>query len=385
MRLNQGIQKYREGTKRAGKTSEDKTEKPNGAAKADPVKSVDTEADAKKRRTGASAFDEAAAKTEASKTEAAKKAPARGSAVAAAAVRAAKVEVKATVTAEVEIEVEVEKEVEKEAESQQIAEEVARESAETEQLVKGDFSPVNSSQDKLVLEYAPLIKYIAQKIAARLPANIELDDLISSGVIGLMDAIEKYDASRDNKFKTYAEFRIRGAILDELRAQDWVPRSVREKAKILERCYAKIEQEKGGQATDEEICKELGINQEEFHEMLNQVRSVSLLSYDDLSSFSKADKRALHGYGESGSKAPTPFSEVNTGSIKKLIAKAIQDLPEKQRLVLSLYYYEDLNLKEIGKVLDVTESRVSQLHTQAILRLKAKLGAHWDEVVSLLG
>src|SRR6476620_5548171 len=107
---------------------------------------------------------------------------------------------------------------------------------------------------------------------------MELEELISSGVIGLMDAMDKYDASRDNKFKTYAEFRIRGAILDELRAQDWVPRSVREKAKILERCYAKLEQGKGRQATDEEVCQELGISQPEFHELLNQVRSVSLLS-----------------------------------------------------------------------------------------------------------
>jgi RNA polymerase sigma factor for flagellar operon FliA len=267
----------------------------------------------------------------------------------------------------------------------EIAEELEREAAHTNALVKEDFSPTNSTRDKLIIEYAPLIKYIAQKIAARLPANIELDDLISSGVIGLMDAIEKYDASRDNKFKTYAEFRIRGAILDELRAQDWVPRSVREKAKQLERCYSKIEQQKGRQATDEEVCEELGITQDEFHDMLNQVRSVSLLSYDDLSSFSKADKRSLHGYGEAGSKAPTPFNEVNVAAVKRLIAEAIHDLPEKQRLVLSLYYYEDLNLKEIGRVLDVTESRVSQLHTQAILRLKAKLRNHWDEFITLFG
>jgi RNA polymerase sigma factor for flagellar operon FliA len=267
----------------------------------------------------------------------------------------------------------------------EIEEELAQDETKTAQLVKEDFSPVNSSRDQLVLEYAPLIKYIAQKIAARLPANIELDDLISSGVIGLMDAMEKYDSSRDNKFKTYAEFRIRGAILDELRAQDWVPRSVREKAKILERCYAKMEQEKGRQATDEEICLELGITQAEYHELLNQVRSVSLLSYDDISHFSKADKRALHGVGDQGAKAPTPFSEVNVAYIKRMISDAIRDLPEKQRLVLSLYYYEDLNLKEIGRVLDVTESRVSQLHTQAILRLKAKLRNHWDDFITLFG
>ena len=267
----------------------------------------------------------------------------------------------------------------------ELEEEIARDAVQTSSLVKEDFTPINSTRDRLVVEYAPLIKFIAQKIAARLPTNIELDDLISSGVIGLMDAIDKYDSSRDNKFKTYAEFRIRGAILDELRAQDWVPRSVREKAKALERCYSKIEQLKGRQATDEEVCSELGISQEEYHEMLNQVRSVSLLSFDDVQNFSKADKRALHGLGDHvNSKAPTPYNEVSHASLKHMISSAINDLPEKQRLVLSLYYYEDLNLKEIGRVLDVTESRVSQLHTQAIIRLKAKLRGHWDEFVNLM-
>lgn len=251
-------------------------------------------------------------------------------------------------------------------------------------LVKGDFSPVNTNRERLIVEYSGLIKFIASKIAARLPSNIELDDLISSGVIGLMDAIDKYDSSRDNKFKTYAEFRIRGAILDELRSQDWVPRSIREKAKILERAYSKIEREKGRQATDEEACIELGMTTDQYHEMLNEVRSVSLLSYDDITNLSNADKRSLHGNGEAGSKVPTPFSEVSVAGLKKLVAEAISDLPEKQRLVLSLYYYEDLNLKEIGRVLDVTESRVSQLHSQAILKLKARLRNHWDDFVSMV-
>lgn len=238
------------------------------------------------------------------------------------------------------------------------------------------------NREQIIREYAPLIKYIAQKIAARLPANIELDDLISSGVIGLMDAIEKYDPSRDNKFKTYAEFRIRGAILDELRAQDWVPRSVREKAKMLERAYAKIEHEMGRPATDDEVCAELKISQEEYHDLLNQVRSVSLLSYDDLNNLSKGDRKAALGSAEGG-KSTTPFAEVNVAHLKRSIAEAINDLPEKQRLVLSLYYYEDLNLKEIGKVLDVTESRVSQLHTQAILRLRAKLKGNFDDFLMM--
>ena len=266
----------------------------------------------------------------------------------------------------------------------EIEKEIEREKPKSNALIKEDCSPVNRSRDELIVEFAPLIKYIAQRIAARLPANIELDDLISSGVIGLMDAIDKYDASRDNKFKTYAEFRIRGAILDELRSQDWVPRSVREKAKQLERVYSKIEQERGRQATDEEVCAELKISQEEYHEMLNQVRSVSILSFDDLSSFSKADKKSLHNLGDGTPKVATPFSEVNVASLKRMIAEAIKDLPEKQRLVLSLYYYEDLNLKEIGKVLDVTESRVSQLHTRAVLRLKGKLRSHWDDFVALM-
>lgn len=267
----------------------------------------------------------------------------------------------------------------------EIQAEIEKEQRETSKLVRDDYSPINATRERLVLEYASLIKYIAQKIAARLPANIELDDLISSGVIGLMDAIDKYDATRDNKFKTYAEFRIRGAILDELRAQDWVPRSVREKAKLLERCYSKIEQSLGRQATDEEVCAELNLSQEEFHDLLNQVRSVSLLSYDDVQNFSKADKRSLHGGSEGGSKAPTPFNEVSVASLKRVVADAISDLPEKQRLVLSLYYFEDLNLKEIGRVLDVTESRVSQLHTQAIIKLKARLKLHSDDLTLLMG
>lgn len=266
----------------------------------------------------------------------------------------------------------------------ELSQELVKDAVHSNKLVKGDFSPVNMDRERLIVEYAGLIKFIAQKIAARLPANIELDDLISSGVIGLMDAIEKYDSSRDNKFKTYAEFRIRGSILDELRSQDWVPRSVREKAKILERAYSKIEQEKGRQATDEEACIELGMTTDQYHELINEVRSVSLLSYDDLSNLSNADKRSIHGGGDHGSRSPTPFNEVSLASLKSLVSEAIEDLPEKQRLVLSLYYYEDLNLKEIGRVLDVTESRVSQLHSQAIFKLKARLRNNWDDFLSMI-
>ncbi len=227
-------------------------------------------------------------------------------------------------------------------------------------------------KDKVVVEYAPLVKYIAQKIASRLPSNIEVDDLISCGVIGLMDAIEKFDPTRDNKFKTYAEFRIRGAVLDELRSQDWVPRSIREKAKLVERAYAKLESTLGRPATDEEMCKELNLTQEEFYDLLNKAKSISLLNFDDSTSFNKGDKKLMAGLMED-SRSSNPFSAVSYKNSRDRIKEGISSLPEKQRLVLSLYYYEDLNLKEIGQVLDVTESRVSQLHTQAIIKLKMRL------------
>jgi len=233
-------------------------------------------------------------------------------------------------------------------------------------------------KDKLILEYAPLIRYIAQKIAVRLPSNIELDDLISSGVIGLMDAIDKYDPTRDNKFKTYAEFRIRGSILDELRAQDWVPRSVRDKAKLLDRTMIRLEAEIGRVATDEEVASALQMSMEEFYELVNQTRPVSLLSIDDAATFSNVDKKSILNILES-CKLSNPFNQLNLKSVKDIVTSAIEELPEKQRLVLSLYYYEDLNLKEIGKVLRVTESRVSQLHAQAVSRLRAKLSMHFEQ------
>ena len=233
-------------------------------------------------------------------------------------------------------------------------------------------------KDKLVMEYAPLIKFIAHKISVRLPANIELDDLIASGAIGLMDAIEKYDPSRDNTFKTYAEFRIRGAILDELRAQDWVPRSIRDKAKLLERTFSQLEADLGRSATDEEVANKLGLTMDEFHGLVYQVCPVSLLSIDNQTTFSSMDKKSMINFLEDV-KVNNPFNHLQTKTLKKVITKSINSLSEKHKIILSLYYYEDLNLKEIGRVLRVTESRVSQLHAQAILRLRAKLSLHLNQ------
>jgi RNA polymerase sigma factor for flagellar operon FliA len=227
-------------------------------------------------------------------------------------------------------------------------------------------------RDQLIMDYAPLIRFVAQRIAARLPSNIDIDDLISAGVIGLMDAIEKYDPSRDNKFKTYAEFRIRGAILDELRSQDWVPRSVRDKAKKIEKTYAELEQKLGRAVTDEELSAALGIELEEYYDMVSKVKAVTLLSIDELSGPNQQDRKSLLECLENVS-SKNPFTQLKSKGIRDLLVKHIDELPEKQKLVLSLYYYEDLNLKEIGKILEVTESRVSQLHTQAVEKLRSKL------------
>jgi RNA polymerase sigma factor FliA len=227
-------------------------------------------------------------------------------------------------------------------------------------------------RDQLIMDYAPLIRFVAQRIASRLPANIDIDDLMSAGVMGLMDAIDKYDPSRDNKFKTYAEFRIRGAILDELRSQDWVPRSVRDKAKKIDRTHSELEQRFGRTVTDQELSAALGIPLTDYYDMVSKVKAITLLSIDEMSGPQGNDRRSLLECLENiGSK--NPFLQLKSKGVQELLVQTIEDLPEKQRLVLMLYYYEDLNLKEIGKVLEVTESRVSQLHTQAVGRLRGRL------------
>jgi len=234
---------------------------------------------------------------------------------------------------------------------------------------------INNSPDpirnQLIIEYAPLIKYLAQKIAVRLPSNIDIDDLFSAGVIGLMDAIEKYDPSRENKFKTYAEFRIRGSILDELRNQDWVPRSVRESNKKEDRVKLELEHELGRPATKVEVAKKLEMPLNDYQEKIARTH-VSLLSIEDLGGANKDDKKSLLECIENPN-SKNPFVFLKNKGLKNIIVKFIEDLPEKQKLVISLYYYEDLNLKEIGRILDVTESRISQLHTQAVSKLKQKL------------
>lgn len=229
-----------------------------------------------------------------------------------------------------------------------------------------------TTRDRLIMEHAPLIKYIVNRIAQRLPSHVDLDDLMNTGVIGLMDAIEKYNPEKNCKFKTYAEFRIKGAILDQLRSLDWVPRSVRQKSRKLEAAYSQMEQKLGRSASDEEVAGELGVEIKKFHEMLNQVRGISVVNLDEVRNASDLEKKNLIDVLEDTT-GEDPAGALNIDEMKRIVAESISQLPEKERLVISLYYYDELNMKEVGKILDITESRVCQIHTKSILRLRAKL------------
>jgi RNA polymerase sigma factor for flagellar operon FliA len=229
-------------------------------------------------------------------------------------------------------------------------------------------------KEKIVLEHGPLIRYIVNRIAVRLPSHIDLDDLHSTGVIGLMDAIEKFDPDKNCKFKTYAEFRIKGAILDQLRSLDWVPRSVRQKSRKLEHAYGEVEQRLGRQATEEEVADSLGLQIDKFHDLLNQVRGISLVNLEEIrGTNADGDRTGTFADIIEDVTAENPFETLKTVETKNVIADTIGGLPEKERLVVSLYYYEDLNMKEIGNILGITESRVCQIHTKAVLRLRQKL------------
>lgn len=225
-------------------------------------------------------------------------------------------------------------------------------------------------KEDLILRFAPLIKLIVNRIALRLPPHVDSEDLINSGVIGLMDAIEKYDPMRGTSFKTYAEFRIKGAILDELRTLDWFPRSIRQKVNRLESAYADLERQLGRAASDEEVAGALNIDLEEYYEILAQASAVSLVSLYDMGREDGEERSFLEciASGEEG-----PAAALECQEVYETVGKAIERLPEKERLVISLYYYDEMTMKEIGRVLNLTESRVSQIHTKAVLRLRAKL------------
>jgi RNA polymerase sigma factor for flagellar operon FliA len=216
----------------------------------------------------------------------------------------------------------------------------------------------------------PLVKFVAHRIAARLPSHVELDDLINSGILGLMDAIEKFEPARNIKFKTYAELRIKGAILDGLRDLDWVPRSLRRKKKDIEGAYHSLEQQMGRAATDEEVAQHLGMPLEELHKNLDDLKGVTLGTFVEVGE---------DGEGESlisfvpDPDAEDPSQTFQASEIKEILRDAMEVLPKKEKFVVQLYYFDELTMKEIGTLLNITESRVSQLHTKAMLRLRGKL------------
>jgi RNA polymerase sigma factor for flagellar operon FliA len=228
---------------------------------------------------------------------------------------------------------------------------------ESDSPMKEDFT----KRERLIMEYAPLVKYIANRVAMRLPP----------GIIGLIDAIEKFDPSKEVKFKTYAEIRIKGAILDELRAMDWIPRSIRKVINRLVGAYHELEQQLGRPAKDEEIADLLGVQMEEFYKLLKHSAGAPLISLDVMVDHDDKRRDILSCLVDP--KSTDAFGLLGLGELKDGIASAIDDLPEKEKQVISLYYYDELTMKEIGEVLDLTESRVSQIHTKAILRLRVRI------------
>jgi RNA polymerase sigma factor FliA len=231
------------------------------------------------------------------------------------------------------------------------------------------------ARERLVVAYSPLVKFIAGRMASGLPSHVEESDLISYGLLGLIGAIERFDLEREIKFETFAVARVKGAIIDELRSLDWVPRSVRARARDIERAHAALEAKLQRAPTDEEMAEKLEMTVEEFREALLQIANSSVLALDDLWTFADPEGGSqisiLDTIQDPGS--ADPEAEAQTSELKDRLAEAIESLSERERLVIALYYYENLTLREIGEVLGVTESRVSQLHTKAVIGMRAHL------------
>lgn len=227
-------------------------------------------------------------------------------------------------------------------------------------------------REKIIIEYAPLVKVVAGRLSMYLGYNVEYDDLVGYGVFGLIDAIDKFDPTKAVKFETYASLRIRGAILDQIRKMDWIPRTIRQKQKKIDGAIKEIETLQGRNATDEEVANKLGISEDEYNDWQSQMMVTNVVS--------------LNEFMEQGSEVPVeqnspkkfdaPEEVVQQGELKKTLADSLELLTEKERKVILLYYYEELTLKEISNILEVSESRISQLHTKALQKMKTKLGCY---------
>ncbi|MDQ3761687.1 MAG: FliA/WhiG family RNA polymerase sigma factor [Actinomycetota bacterium] len=226
-------------------------------------------------------------------------------------------------------------------------------------------------RDRLVLHYAPLVKYVAGRVGTGLPPHVDIADLVQSGVFGLWDAIDRFEPERGLKFETYAMQRIRGAILDELRAQDWVPRSVRSRAREVERALERLESRLQRSATDAEVAAELGVTVADLRELYAQLQLTSVVALDELIAVGRGGTSIAETLPDEAVEEPGAF--LDSVESRRLLAEAVSQLTDRDRVVVSLYYFENLTLAEIGRVLGVTESRVCQLHTRAVLRLRSKM------------
>ena len=231
--------------------------------------------------------------------------------------------------------------------------------------------PLDGTREEILRRHLPLVRRVVQRLAARKPPHIETDDLVSWGIVGLLDAIAKYDAKKEASFSTYAQFRIRGAILDHLRSLDWVPRSVRQKASLIEKVSHQLEGTLGRPPMEEEIAAELGVSLDAYQELLTKVGEMSLFSLEDLGFGAGEERFSFERALEEGD--ADPLVTLLTRERVKIVAEAIRRLPDRERTVVTLYYHEELTMKEVGGVLGLTESRVSQLHSQAVLRMKSYL------------
>lgn len=238
-----------------------------------------------------------------------------------------------------------------------------------------DYARTRSTElrEKIIIEYAPLVKVVAGRLSMYLGYNVEYEDLVSYGIFGLIDAIDKFDMTKDVKFETYASLRIRGTILDQIRKMDWIPRTIRQKQKQIDAALREIEAEKGSAATSLEIAEKLGISEEEYIDWQGQMKVTNLVSlneYLDQGGSELASEKDNSGYFD------TPEEAVEQSELKEVLESALELLTEKEKKVILLYYYEDLTLKEISRVLEVSESRVSQLHTRALQKMKEKMGKY---------
>ena len=239
-------------------------------------------------------------------------------------------------------------------------------------------SPTPEMREQIILEYAPLVKVVAGRLSMYLGYNVEYEDLVSYGIFGLIDAIDKFDMQKDVKFETYASLRIRAAILDQIRKMDWIPRTVRQKQKKIDEAIRNIEMRTGKNATDEQVAGELGLEQEELTEWQSRLKITNVISLNEF--LEQGQEPVMDARGNSHFSQPEDV--VSESELKQVLEEALEVLTEKEKKVILLYYYEDLTLKEISKVLEVSESRVSQLHTKALLKMRAKMGKYMDILVN---